>query len=91
MDVNRIIVFMVFLIGFIIFSGFLYVWVTMGRGTFWRGLSKKSIFDVLHLLFEAKQNQSTEYPEILKRTIIYFGVLIAFCILGFLIALGKTC
>jgi len=91
MDGNRIIVLMVFLIGFFIFSGFLYVWVTMGRGSFWRGLSKKSLFDVLHLLLEAKQNQSIEYPEILKRTIIYFGVLIAFIILGFLIALGKIC
>ena len=90
-DGNRIIVLMVFMFGVFIFSGFLYVWVTMGRGTYWRGLTKKSFFDVLHFLLEAKQNQLKEYPEILKRTIIYFGVLIAFFILGCLITIGKIC
>ena len=89
MDVIIIFILVVSMIGLLFFLGYLYVWVTMGRGSFWRGLSKSSLYDVIQLLIEAKQNQADEYPEILKRTLIYFGILIGFLTLGIIIALGK--
>ena len=61
-------------------SGYLYVWVTMGQGTFWRGISKRSLYDIFRLLIEAKKNESEDYPELLKRTIVYFLVMIVFSV-----------
>jgi len=88
MGISKIFILLFAFICAFIFSGFLYVWVTMGRGAFWRGLSKSSLFDVIQQFIEAKQNNSEEYREVLKRTIIYFAILIVFVVFGVMIVIS---
>ena len=90
MIVINLLIVLAVLAGLISLSGFLYVWVTFGRGTFLRGLSKMSFWDVIQMFIEAKRT-GENYPEVRKRVMVYFGVLIVCFFLGFFIAIRRVC
>ena len=62
---------------FLFLSGYMHVWITEGRSTFWKGLSKRAIIEIFALIHEAKNN-GEDYTIMLKRFFIGYGVMLVF-------------
>ena len=83
------IVFLVVLIPIFFFmSGFMHIWITEGRSTFWRGISKKSIIEIFGLIREAKAN-GEDHKVMLKRFFIGYGAMILFAGICLLFVFGS--
>jgi uncharacterized protein YaaQ len=72
-------------IGFLALTGFLHVWITQGKSTFLKGISKRSLSEVCKVINEAKKN-GDDYQGIIKRAIVGYGIMIAFVITCFALA-----